>query len=171
MEQLQSHTYIRKGFLIYEEMLKYFPIYEEAVSHIRLCDCSNLNSLYRRKFDFLFYQCTYRKKKNSPLWSMNEGVQSQNAKKGGRLCWYAPMPRKAQAALHESHGKDDWAFSRRSYTAFWPRRPKYTKILSIDWSLLKMAYRGGGVHLRSLVSTWVKLSFCRITGSAAKLWK
>jgi hypothetical protein len=24
----------RKGFLIYEEMGKYFPIYEEAVSHI-----------------------------------------------------------------------------------------------------------------------------------------
>ncbi len=25
---------MRKGFLIYEEMRKYFPIYEEAVSHI-----------------------------------------------------------------------------------------------------------------------------------------
>ncbi len=25
---------IRKGFLIYEEMRKHFPIYEEAVSHI-----------------------------------------------------------------------------------------------------------------------------------------
>jgi hypothetical protein len=25
---------VRKGFLIYEEMRKYFPIYEEAVSHI-----------------------------------------------------------------------------------------------------------------------------------------
>jgi hypothetical protein len=29
-----SKSYMRKGFLIYEEMLKYFPIYEEAVSHI-----------------------------------------------------------------------------------------------------------------------------------------
>jgi hypothetical protein len=27
-------AYMRKGFLIYEEMPKYFPIYEEAVSHI-----------------------------------------------------------------------------------------------------------------------------------------
>jgi hypothetical protein len=27
-------SYMRKGFLIYEEMLKYFSIYEEAVSHI-----------------------------------------------------------------------------------------------------------------------------------------
>jgi hypothetical protein len=33
--QLQSHICIRKDFLIYEEMRKYFPIYEEeAVSHI-----------------------------------------------------------------------------------------------------------------------------------------
>jgi hypothetical protein len=31
VEQLQSHTYMRKGFLIYEEMYNYFPIYEEAV--------------------------------------------------------------------------------------------------------------------------------------------
>jgi hypothetical protein len=28
-----AKSYIRKGFLIYEEMRKYFPIYEEAVSH------------------------------------------------------------------------------------------------------------------------------------------
>jgi hypothetical protein len=29
-----AKSYVRKGFLIYEEMRKYFPIYEEAVSHI-----------------------------------------------------------------------------------------------------------------------------------------
>jgi hypothetical protein len=29
-----AKSYRRKGFLIYEEMCKYFPIYEEAVSHI-----------------------------------------------------------------------------------------------------------------------------------------
>jgi hypothetical protein len=33
-ERLQSHTYVRKGFLIYEEMRKYLVIFEEAVSHI-----------------------------------------------------------------------------------------------------------------------------------------
>jgi hypothetical protein len=27
-------SYVRKGFLIYEEMCKYLAIYEEAVSHI-----------------------------------------------------------------------------------------------------------------------------------------
>jgi hypothetical protein len=29
-----AKSYIRKGFLIYEEMRQYFPIYEEAVSLI-----------------------------------------------------------------------------------------------------------------------------------------
>ncbi len=29
-----AKSYVRKGFLIYEEMRKYFPTYEEAVSHI-----------------------------------------------------------------------------------------------------------------------------------------
>jgi hypothetical protein len=28
-----AKLYMRKGFLIHEEMHKYFPIYEEAVSH------------------------------------------------------------------------------------------------------------------------------------------
>ncbi len=36
---------MRKGFLIYEEMLKYFPIYEEAGSHKWLGNCSTLNFL------------------------------------------------------------------------------------------------------------------------------
>ncbi len=29
-----AKSYMMKGFLIYEEMRKYFPIYEEAVSYI-----------------------------------------------------------------------------------------------------------------------------------------
>jgi hypothetical protein len=29
-----AKSYMRKGFLIFEEMRKYFPIYEETVSHI-----------------------------------------------------------------------------------------------------------------------------------------
>jgi hypothetical protein len=37
-KEIQSGTdaksYMRKGFLIYEEMRKYFPICEEAVCHI-----------------------------------------------------------------------------------------------------------------------------------------
>jgi hypothetical protein len=30
-----AKSYMRKGFLIYDEMRKYFPIYEEAVSQIQ----------------------------------------------------------------------------------------------------------------------------------------
>jgi hypothetical protein len=29
-----AKSYMRKGFIIYEEMRKYFHIYEEAVNHI-----------------------------------------------------------------------------------------------------------------------------------------
>jgi hypothetical protein len=29
-----AKSYMRKGLLIYEEMRKYFPIYEEAVGHV-----------------------------------------------------------------------------------------------------------------------------------------
>jgi hypothetical protein len=32
--RLGAKSYLRKGFLIYEEMRKFFPIYENAVSHI-----------------------------------------------------------------------------------------------------------------------------------------
>jgi len=50
-----AKSFMRKGFLIYEEMRKYFPIYEEAVSHIRLCNCSILNFLiYEKKLIFFF---------------------------------------------------------------------------------------------------------------------
>ncbi len=50
---------MRKGFLIYEEMRKYFPISEEAVTHtdIWLCIVQLLHSEFLYiwgKFDFLF---------------------------------------------------------------------------------------------------------------------
>ncbi len=35
-----DQLYMKKGFLIYEEMRKYLVIYEEAVSHIWLCNCN-----------------------------------------------------------------------------------------------------------------------------------
>ncbi len=47
--------YSTRGFLIYEEMRKYFPIYEEAVSHVWLCNCSTLNFLiYEENLIFFF---------------------------------------------------------------------------------------------------------------------
>jgi hypothetical protein len=50
-----AKSYMRKGFLIYEEMRKYYPIYEKAVSLIRLCNRSILNILiYEENFNFFF---------------------------------------------------------------------------------------------------------------------
>ncbi len=46
---------MRKGFLIYEEMRKYFPIYEEAVCHIWLCNCSTLNFLIYEENSIFFF--------------------------------------------------------------------------------------------------------------------
>ncbi len=44
---------MRKGFLIYEDMGKYFPIYEEAV-----CNCSTLNFLiYEENLIFFLSVC------------------------------------------------------------------------------------------------------------------
>ncbi len=49
-----AKSYMRKGFLIYEEMRKYFPIYEEAVSHIWVCTAPFWIFLYMRNIWFSF---------------------------------------------------------------------------------------------------------------------
>ncbi len=50
---------MRKGFRIYEDMRKYLFIYEEAVSHILLCNCSNLNfPIYEENLFFFFISVT-----------------------------------------------------------------------------------------------------------------
>ncbi len=50
-----AKSYMRKGFLINEEMRKYLVIYEEAVSHIWLCNRSLLDCLiYEENFVFFF---------------------------------------------------------------------------------------------------------------------
>ncbi len=55
-----AKSYMRKGFLIYEEMRKYFTIFKEAVGHIHM----TLQLLHSEfpyiwgKFDFLFGQCS-----------------------------------------------------------------------------------------------------------------
>ena len=46
-----AKSYMRKGFLIYEEMHKYFPIYEEVVS----CNSSILNFLIHEENLFFFF--------------------------------------------------------------------------------------------------------------------
>ncbi len=50
-----AKSYMRKGFLINEEMRKYLVIYEEAVSHIWLCNSSTLNfPIYEENLFFFF---------------------------------------------------------------------------------------------------------------------
>ncbi len=56
-----AKSYMRKGFLIYEEMRKYFPQNEEAVSHKWLCNCSTLNFIiYEENLNSFFISVAYR---------------------------------------------------------------------------------------------------------------
>ena len=58
-----AKSYMRKGFLIYEEMREYLTIYEEAVSHIRLCNCSILKFLiYEKNLIFFFTSVVSRQR-------------------------------------------------------------------------------------------------------------
>jgi hypothetical protein len=52
-----AKSYLRKGFLINEEMRKYLVIYEEVVSHMALQPLPSGFSHIGGKFSFLFYQC------------------------------------------------------------------------------------------------------------------
>jgi hypothetical protein len=55
-----AKSYMRKGFLIYEEMRNFFPTYEEAVSHICMTlHPIPLNFLIHEKILLSFYRCTY----------------------------------------------------------------------------------------------------------------
>ncbi len=49
-----AKSYMRKGFLIYDEMCKYLVINEEDVSHIRLCNRSLVEFLRYEKMLFSF---------------------------------------------------------------------------------------------------------------------
>jgi hypothetical protein len=50
-----AKSYMREGFLIYEEIRKYLTIYEEAVSYIWHCNCSIPSFLiYGENFIFFF---------------------------------------------------------------------------------------------------------------------
>ncbi len=55
-----AKSYMRKGFLIYEEMRKYITIYEEGISHRWLCNRSLLSFLiYDENFIFFFISVWY----------------------------------------------------------------------------------------------------------------
>ncbi len=69
-----AKSYMRKGFLIYEEMRKYFPIYEEAVSHIWLCNCFTLNFLIYE--ENLIFFCTSVLQENPLLYRRQSSRRS-----------------------------------------------------------------------------------------------
>jgi hypothetical protein len=52
-----AKSYLWTGFLINEKMRKYFPIYEEAASHISLQLLHSEFPYIWGEFIFLFYQC------------------------------------------------------------------------------------------------------------------
>ncbi len=60
-----TKSYMRKGFLIYEEMRKCLVISEEAVSHIWLCTRSLLDSLVYEE-NFLIFLSVYHS--GAGLW-------------------------------------------------------------------------------------------------------
>jgi hypothetical protein len=54
-----AKSYMKKVFLIYEEMRKYSIIFEEAVSHLCLCTRSLLNFLLYEE-NFVFFLSVYQ---------------------------------------------------------------------------------------------------------------
>jgi hypothetical protein len=73
--EIQSGAYIRKGFLIYEEMRKYFPIYEEAVSN-----CFTLNFLiYEENLIFFFISVGHRARTVPPRLCKPTGLSENCA--------------------------------------------------------------------------------------------
>ncbi len=56
-----AKSYMRKGFLIYEEMRKYLVVYEEAVSHEWLCN---------RSLNFFSFLSVYIIGKNNDLYTI-----------------------------------------------------------------------------------------------------
>ncbi len=68
-----------KGFLIYEEMRKYFPIYEDAVSYIWLQLLHSEFPYIWGKFDYLFCQCRKEKGEEETGDHTKERQQGSNA--------------------------------------------------------------------------------------------
>ncbi len=76
-----ANSYMRKGFLIYEEMRKYLVIYEEAFSHIWLCNRSLLDFLiYEENFVSVLYVHVATVKKTSSKLA-RRSLKKRNAQK------------------------------------------------------------------------------------------
>jgi hypothetical protein len=80
---------MRKGFLIYEEIRKYFPIYEEAVRHIMTLQLLNSEFPYiGGKFDFLFFISVTNKNRMQGRGSETLILYFSPRKRGETTKWY-----------------------------------------------------------------------------------
>ncbi len=97
LEQLQSHTYMTNGLLIYGEIIssyirKPFLIYDFATAPLRI----SLYICIWGKFDFLFYQCTVQlfSVTTCTFYSLSKNLVTKSRKKYTYItCWH----RKRQA--------------------------------------------------------------------------
>ncbi len=62
-----AKSYMRKGFLIYDEIRKYLVLYEEAVSHIWLCNRPHLNFVATGQCALYTFQYTVDKRALSTI--------------------------------------------------------------------------------------------------------
>ncbi len=87
-----AKSYMRKGFLIYEEMRNYLTIYEEAVSHIWLCTRSHVNFLIQYVKTILFYFLSVIVSSENGKMGLRKPVSNAPASRiltAGLSCWEA----------------------------------------------------------------------------------
>ena len=141
-----AKSYMRKGFLIYEEMRKYLVKYEEAVSHIWLCNCSILNfHIYEENLIFFFISVCCR----VILWIETYGVILP--KKGGVSSYCNILSKKACSSnlciLFFS------CFLPAEFVSLLLYSIQYCKLLFLIDSAFCASVRGGD-HLHHCVISW-----------------
>jgi len=123
-----AKSYMRKGFLIYEEMLKYLVMYEEAVSHIRLCNRSLLDFLiYEENFVSCFISAVMKRPDDNPRCSAHT--------RPCRRSWARPARRRSRCARRRSCSAGCTSFRPRSQTRTQSYSPRSAEALQ-TWSSL-----------------------------------
>ncbi len=119
-----AKSYMRKGFLIYEEIRKYLVIYEEVVSHIWLCNRSLLDFLmYAEIISFFLFIVVQRV--DSMLCAQgrrNSWAELRHAgQSGADSSLDAPRPRPFRPGAPSDHRRErgaqrrQWGAQRRQY--------------------------------------------------------
>ncbi len=94
-----AKSYLRKGFLIYEEMRKYLTIYEEAVSRIWLCTRSHLHFLIYEENLFSFISVNAR---NMELFAFYPKLGEYDVKIGRNLSFHPKFLWQPCSRIHRS---------------------------------------------------------------------